>query len=84
MARIEGAEPGRMSLGAGLFVRLAYWATKRKLGKLPAPVQVIAHHPRNLWGYAGMEQAQLGGKRLEPTLKNLAELRVATLVGCPF
>jgi hypothetical protein len=84
MARIEGAELARMSFGGGLFVRLAYWATKRKFGRLPAPVQVIAHHPRNLWGYAEMEQAQLAGKRVEPMLKNLAELRVATRVGCPF
>ncbi|MGH9687975.1 MAG: hypothetical protein ACRD5K_12880 [Candidatus Acidiferrales bacterium] len=73
-----------MSLGAGLFVRFAYWVTQRKLKKLPAPVQITAHHPRILWGYAQMEQAQLAVKRVEPALKNLAELRVATLVGCPF
>ena len=57
MARMEGADPRKMGFGAGLFVRFVYWVTKRKLGKLPAPLQIIAHHPRNLWGYAEMEQA---------------------------
>ncbi len=84
MARIAGAEPAKMGIAAGLFVRLAYWATKRKLGKLVAPVQVTAHHPRILWGYAEMEQAQLAGNKVEDSLKSLAELRVATCVGCPF
>ncbi len=84
MARIEGADPRKMSFGAGLFVRFAYWATKRKLGKVPAPAQIIAHHPRNLWGYAEMEQAQQAAKRVDAGLKNLADLRVATRVGCPF
>lgn len=84
MARMEGADPRKMGFGAGLFVRFAYWATKRELGKLPAPLRIIAHHPRNLWGYAEMEQAQMAGKSVASALKYLAELRVATRVGCPF
>jgi hypothetical protein len=31
-----------------------------------------------------MEQSQAGSKLVDPKLKGLAELRVATLVGCPF
>ena len=84
MARIEGADPRRIGFGAGLFARLAYWATKRQLGKLVAPVQILAHHPRSLWANSQMEQADAAGKRVEKPLKYLAELRVATLVGCPF
>jgi hypothetical protein len=84
MARIQGADPRDMSFGAGLFVRFAYWATKRKLGKLVAPSRITAHHLRILWASAQMEQAQMAAKRVEPALKCLAELRVATLVGCPF
>jgi hypothetical protein len=84
MARLTGAEPKRMGILAGAFVRVAYWATKRKVGKVVVPVQIIAHHARILWGYAEMEQAQQASKQVKESLKNLAELRVATLVGCPF
>lgn len=48
------------------------------------PVQVTAHHPTILWGYVQMEQSQASSKLIDPKLKGLAELRVATLVGCPF
>jgi hypothetical protein len=48
------------------------------------PVQVTAHHAKILWGYGQMEQALLGSKLVPATLKDLAQLRVATLVGCPF
>jgi hypothetical protein len=48
------------------------------------PVQVTAHHPKVFWGYVLMEQSQASSKLIDPKLKGLAELRVATLVGCPF
>lgn len=48
------------------------------------PVRVTAHHPAILWGYGQMEQSQLSSKLVDAKLKGLAELRVATLVGCPF
>jgi hypothetical protein len=31
-----------------------------------------------------MEQSQMGSKLVEEKLKALAQLRVATLIGCPF
>ena len=43
-----------------------------------------AHHAKLLWGYGQMEQSLLGSRLVEEPLKNLGELRVATLVGCPF
>jgi hypothetical protein len=48
------------------------------------PVQVTAHHPKTLWGYGQMEQSQAGSKLVDPKLKGLVEIRVATLVECPF
>ena len=41
MARIDGASPRR----AGLFGRFAYWAAKRRLGKVAEPLAVVAHPP---------------------------------------
>ena len=84
MARIPGAKPSDQGWLSGLFTRLVYSMTRRKLGKIVAPVQITAHHPKILWGYGQMEQS-LAGSRVAPShRKHLAELRVATLVGCPF
>jgi len=84
MARILGAPWNQGGPFRRLFVGLVYWLTKRRLDRLITPVQVTAHHSKILWGYAQMEQSQAGSKLVDPKLKGLAELRVATLVGCPF
>lgn len=84
MARIIGAPRNQGGPLRRLFVGLVYSLTQRKLGRVVMPAQVTAHHPRILWGYGQMEQSQLGSKLVDAKLKGLAELRVATLVGCPF
>jgi hypothetical protein len=84
MVRIRGAEPFRQGLFAGLLTRIVYLLTRRKLGRVVMPVQITAHHPQILWGYGQMEQSLLSSQRVETALKDLATLRVATLVGCPF
>lgn len=84
MARISGAPANSGGPFRRLFVGLVYRLTKRRLGRLIMPVQVNAHHSRIFWGYVQMEQAQSGAKLVDAKLKGLAELRVATLVGCPF
>ena len=84
MARIEGADHSKQGLLQGTFTRIIYSLTKRKVGRVVMPVRIAAHHAKLLWGYGQMEQS-LGASRLvEDGLKNLAEVRVATLVGCPF
>jgi hypothetical protein len=84
MARISGAPANQGSLLRRLFVRIVYALTRRRLGHLIMPVQVTAHHAKVFWGYIQMEQSQASSKLIDPKLKGLAELRVATLVGCPF
>ena len=84
MARILGAPWNQGGPLRRLFVGLVYWLTKRRLGRVIMPVQVTAHHSKILWGYVQMEQSQAGSKLVDSKLKGLAELRVATLVGCPF
>ena len=80
MATISGVE----SKDAGLFVRLAFWFTKRRLGKVIEPISVTAHHPRLLRALAAMETGQQAANSVEPGLKNLASLKVALQIGCPF
>ena len=84
MARIPGAPRNQGGPLRRLFVGIVYSLTQRRLGRLIMPVQVTAHHPKIFWGYIQMEQSQASSKLIDPKLKGLAELRVATLVGCPF
>jgi hypothetical protein len=84
MARIAGAVPSRQGLFSGWFTRIVYALTRRKLGRVVMPVQIVAHHPHILWGYGQMEQSLLSSHRVDGALKDLATLRVATLIGCPF
>ena len=84
MSRVTGADPSKLGLFSSLFTRLVYTLTKRKLGRVVMPVQVTAHHPTLLWGYGQMEQSLLSSHRMDEALKELATLRVSTLVGCPF
>jgi alkylhydroperoxidase family enzyme len=84
MARISGPDLKKHGFIARNFVRFVYRMTRRKLGKVVAPVQIMAHHPRQLQGYGMMEQAQMKSHLVDASLKELAQLRVATRVGCPF
>ncbi len=84
MARIPGASRHQGGPVRRLFVGIVYFLTRRRLGRVILPIQITAHHPKIFWGYVQMEQSQLGAKLVDPKLKGLAELRVATLVGCPF
>jgi hypothetical protein len=80
MARIEGLPNNK----AGLLTRFTYWYTRRRFGKVPEPLTLVAHHSWISKGY-GMFEWTLGqAKLVEPGLKSLASLKVATLVGCPF
>ncbi len=69
---------------AGFFVRFFYRLVRKRLGRLPAPVQVTAHNRRTLIAYGLFEFATEGGSVLEPRLKAIANLRTAMLIGCRF
>jgi hypothetical protein len=84
MARMGGADPSKQGLLHGLFTRIIYALVKRKVGRVVMPAKIAAHHAKILWGYGQMEQSLLSSQLVDAALKNLAQLRVATLVGCPF
>lgn len=84
MARISGAPATQGGPFRRLFVSFVYYLTRRRLGRVIMPIQVTAHHSKLFWGYLQMEQSQMSSKLVDPKLKGLANLRVATLVGCPF
>jgi hypothetical protein len=80
MARIEGVPKNQ----AGLLGRIAYFMTKRRLGRVVTPVTIYAHHPRLLRAYAQMEMGQEAAGSVGERLKHLAMIKVARLIGCPF
>jgi hypothetical protein len=80
MARIAGIEPQQ----ANLFTRFVYWMTKRKLGRVVLPVKITAHQPKLLRGMGEMENAQFAARSVPMTLKELASIKVAMMIGCPF
>jgi hypothetical protein len=80
MARIEGVPSEK----AGLFIRFAYWMTKRKIGRVIEPIRITAHHPRLLRAMAWMEMGQEAARSVPAPLKMLAQVKVAMLIGCPF
>ena len=78
--RIEGMPESR----AGLFVRLAYRFSRRRLGRVADPLRVTGHHPWVSLGYGLFELAGERSRLVEARLKGLAQIKAATLVGCPF
>ena len=88
MARIKGVTSAR----AGLFVKIAYYFSRRSIGKLTGrqtdrmiePLEIYAHVPVLFKGYAKLEQATAKLHRLDRRLHALAELKAATLTHCEF
>jgi AhpD family alkylhydroperoxidase len=78
MARID-PYPAR-----GLLVRLAYWFARQRFGRVPGSVAVLAHNRATLSAVAGFELASERGHAAPWRLKELASVKVATLVGCRF
>ena len=78
--RIEGVS----SSNAGLFVRLTYWFSQRRFGKVADPLKLMGHHSWVSLGSGVFELASERSRLVELRLKELAQIKAATLVGCPF
>jgi hypothetical protein len=80
MARIEGIGDRQ----ANAFTGFVYQAVKRKLGRVPEPLRIMAHQPRLLAAVSGMEMAQEGMRSVNPVIEALVGIKAAILIGCPF
>jgi 4-carboxymuconolactone decarboxylase len=88
MARIAGV-PAR---DVGLNTKLIYHFTRRGIGQTAGrepegmlePLELYAHVPGLLRGYAKLEQATAKAHALDKRLRALAELKAATLVQCEY
>lgn len=81
MPRIPGVEPRQ----AGPLIRLVYWLTRRKFGRVLTPVRIAAYQPRLLLqGLGGMESAQQSLRSVPQALKSLVQIQAAMMIGCRF
>lgn len=84
MTRIAPPPPGSRGLFGDFVVEIICFFTKRALGRVVTPVQVMSHQPGLLWWQSLMDNAQIKHYGFPPDLKELAQIRVATLIGCLF
>ncbi|HEY8514051.1 MAG TPA: carboxymuconolactone decarboxylase family protein [Candidatus Binatia bacterium] len=80
MPRIEGASPRTRNP----FVRFVFWYVRRQLGRDVQPLRGYATSSAVLASTVALEVGMERARRVDPRLRQLAELRVASLVGCPF
>ncbi len=80
MARIDPVPRER----AGWLQRMSDWMARRRTGVSLEPINMLGHQPNLLFGYGMFELALERGKSVDAKLKQLAQLKAATLIGCPF
>ena len=65
-------------------IRAVYDRVKTRFGKLVEPVTIAAIHPDIFKAYIAYEASFGSASRVNAALKELAFLKVAAMVGCPF
>jgi len=80
MSRFEGVQDNE----AGLLTRLLFWFAKRALGRVPRGMRVLAFDPKYLRRAVRMDLYAASWGSVSMRLKELAQLKVALMVGCPF
>ena len=65
-------------------LRLIFWVVRRRFGRPVEPLQGYARNGAVLAAMTALEVGMERATRLDTRLKQLAELRVAALVGCRF
>lgn len=69
---------------AGVRTRVIFWLTKRRLGRVPLSARIQARDPKLLEAAAKMSMHIARPGVVSLKLKELAQLKVAAMVGCPF
>ena len=78
--RLEPIEKPR-----GLLMRIAYWLSRRQLGRVMSSLSVIyARSPAITWPGLWIVRAMEGGLSLEPELRLLVTTQSSQLNGCTF
>ena len=80
MERAIGVEARK----AGWITKLVYRALKKRMGLVSKTKMLAAHHTPTLLANTWMDAVCAGARTVPLALKELAQLKVAMMVGCPF
>jgi hypothetical protein len=80
MDRVHGVTESE----ANWIARQIYRALKKRIGRVPRSKTLAAHHTPTLLASTWMDAVCAPARTVAPVLKELAQLKVAALVGCPF
>jgi hypothetical protein len=69
---------------AGLRTRFIYWLVKRRLGRISPAARIRARDPKLLEIAGRMDMHTAAASIVPANLKELAQIKVAVMVGCPF
>ena len=69
---------------AGWITKLLYRALKKRIGRVSKSKTLAAHHTPTLLASTWMDAVCASARTVPIALKELVQLKVATLVGCPF
>jgi hypothetical protein len=69
---------------AGLFTKLIFWRTKRRYGHVLLSTRIRAHDTKLLALAELMSRYTSARGTLSAKLKELVQLKVAAMVGCPL
>lgn len=80
MSRAQGVQDNE----AGLGTRIAFWFVKRHLKRVSTGMRVRALDPKLLRASVRMDFYNASKRAVPMRLKELAQLKAAIMVGCPF
>ena len=80
MARTEGVQDHE----AGFRIKLIFRRVRRQLGHVPLSTRIRARDPELLKLSERMSRYTTAPGVVSPKLKELVQLKVAAMVGCPF
>jgi len=79
-----GRAKGVQDHEAGLRTRLIFWRVKRRYGHIPLSTRIRARDPKLLELAERMSRYTVAPGAVSPKLKELVQLKVAAMGGCPF
>lgn len=79
-----GRTKGVQDHEAGFFTKLIFWRTKRRYGHVLLSTRIRANDPKLLALAELMSKYTSARGVVAPKLKELVQLKVAAMVGCPL
>jgi hypothetical protein len=82
--KMNGSHVGDRTQPGPWHLRWFYTVTRRMLGKELTPVKIQARVPHVVWAAILVEACLSGRRRVSLRYTQLARIRAASCVGCPF